>query len=389
MWNPIANWLIKPAKVMLYREFGAADFIQFQNEEEKLMYALHNPAFLKVASLQCDTFSLGKFRLFQNKEEVESHPILDLLNRPYFDTNTSEFLWEWMFNLMLGKSYVRTVGNLNSLTEPLLIPLETYKIQEPNEYQRLDFKTILTEDSYNDAKKVNYKYYSKSGQVFNIPADEIIVNNDISFEGASRIQALMKIIQNNEKSIDSQNINIKYAGKFLISGKNDRKDIHTLPMGQDEKNDIEQKSISRKPVEAVKSMIDIKRYVSDKMFNELSDAYQNSYFTIGNMYNIPRDVLESFKSSTFENQEQARGAHVAYTLMPHAKNLCSSILNHFGLNDFDLRLEYDHLPFMQVFEHERMKRKSTTIDAFSKMRTAGIPIEQVNEFLGTDFDVND
>lgn len=388
MWNPIRNWLVKPAKVMLYREFGAADFIQFQDEEEKLMYALCNPAFTKVASLQCDTFSLGRFRLFQNGNEVESHPILDLLNKPYFDKSSSEFLWEWMFNLMLGKSYIRVVGNLNTLTNPLLIPLENYKIEEPTEYDRIDFKTILTEESYNEAKRKNYRYYSKSGKVFNIAGDELIICNDLGTDGASRIQSLMKIIQNNEKAIDSQNINIKYAGKFLISGKHDKKDTLTLPMGEDEKNDIEQKSISRKPVEAVKSMIDIKRYVADKMFNELGEAYQSTYFTIGNMYNIPRDVLESFKSSTFENQEQARGAHVAYTLMPHAKSLCSSLLNYFGLDDFDLRLEYDHLPFMQVFEHERMKRKGATIETFSKMRSAGIPIDQINEFLGTDFKID-
>lgn len=389
MWNPIRRWLNVGAlvpKLELYREFGAADFIHFSSEEEKLMYALHNPAFLKVASLQCDTFSLGRFRMFKDTKEIEDHPLLTLLKQPYFNKGTEEFLWEWMFNLMLGKSFVRaTSDNFNRLTPPLLIPIPTYKIREPRALLEKDFAFILTEEEYNRIASKDYKYTTNLGRVLNIPGDEIIATSDLSIDGASRIEALMKIIQNNEKSIDSQNINIKYAGKFMIAGKSDPKNINQLPMNADEKRDIEKKSISRKPVEAIKSMVDIKRYVSDKMFKELGDAYSQTYHQIGSMYNIPKDVLEAFQSSTFENQEQARAAHVAYTLMPKANVFCRNILNYFGLQEYDLRLEYNHLPFMQVFERERISKKKETIEVFNSMVASGIPLTEINEYLGTNF----
>lgn len=220
----------------------------------------------------------------------------------------------------------------------------------------------------------------------------MIIKNDLGIDTsikASRIEALLKIIQNNERTIDSQNINIRYAGRFMISGRSDVDDVSVLPMTQDEKEDIERKSLSNKPVEAVKSMIEIQKYVKDKMFLNLGEAYNQTYLQIGNMYGIPRDVLDAFNSSTFENQEKAQGRQVTYTLQPKSRVLGNAILSHFGMNEeFDLELSYDHLPFMQVFEKERMERKEKTVNIFISMTNAGIPVDQANEYLETNFDRN-
>lgn len=393
MWQGLSNFFFgqKTEKNLLYREFGGTNFISFRSEYEKLMYAVKNPAFLKVASLQCDTFSLGKFELRQKGEKVESHPLIELLKNPNFYQETSDFLWEWMFWLMLGSSPIRaTANNFNSLTPPLLIPLEPMNLDFP---KISNPKTILTRETFESNREEYFKYHVGSGKVLNIPGYDMIVKNDLGIDSgikASRIEALMKIIQNNENAIDSQNINIRYAGRFMISGQSDVDDVTVLPMGQDEKEDIERKSLSRRPVEAVKSMIQIQKYVKDKMFLTLGESFLQTYQQIGSMYGIPKDVLEAFKSSTFENQEKAMGRQVTYTLEPKARMLCGAILNHFEMNkEFTLELKYDHLPFMQVFEIERMERKEKTIDIFSKLRALGVSVEQANEYLGTNFEINE
>lgn len=393
MWQGLSNFFFgqKTEKNLLYREFGGTNFISFRSEYEKLMYAVKNPAFLKVASLQCDTFSLGKFELRQKGEKVESHPLIELLKNPNFYQETSDFLWEWMFWLMLGSSPIRaTANNFNSLTPPLLIPLEPMNLDFP---KISNPKTILTRETFESNREKYFKYHVGSGKVLNIPGYDMIVKNDLGIDSgikASRIEALMKIIQNNENAIDSQNINIRYAGRFMISGQSDVDDVTVLPMGQDEKEDIERKSLSRRPVEAVKSMIQIQKYVKDKMFLTLGESFLQTYQQIGSMYGIPKDVLEAFKSSTFENQEKAMGRQVTYTLEPKARMLCGAILNHFEMNkEFTLELKYDHLPFMQVFEIERMERKEKTIDIFSKLRALGVSVEQANEYLGTNFEINE
>lgn len=392
MWQGFRNLFFgqKSESAILYRNFGAPDFISFRSEEEKLLYSISNPAFLKIASMQCDLFSLGKFKLTRNGETVENHPLLEVLKKPNFHQETSEFLWEWFFWLMLGCSPVRaTANNFNSLVPPLLIPLEPMNLEFP---KLPNPRTILTEESYNESKSKEFKYHVKNGLVQKIPGTEMIIKNDLGIDTsikASRIEALLKIIQNNERTIDSQNINIRYAGRFMISGRSDVDDVSVLPMTQDEKEDIERKSLSNKPVEAVKSMIEIQKYVKDKMFLNLGEAYNQTYLQIGNMYGIPRDVLDAFNSSTFENQEKAQGRQVTYTLQPKSRVLGNAILSHFGMNEeFDLELSYDHLPFMQVFEKERMERKEKTIDIFSKLIALGVSVEQANEYLETNFEID-
>src|SRR5699024_10610239 len=133
--------------------------------------------------------------------------------------------------------------------------------------------------------------------------------------------------------------------------------------------------------------IKIQKYVKDNMFIKLGESYLQTYMQIGGMYNIPKDVLEAYNSSTFENQEKAMGRQVVYTLDPKARTLCGAILNHFDMSqDFTLEVKYDHLPCMQVFETERMDRKETAIDIFGKLLALGIPVNQANEYLGTNFE---
>jgi hypothetical protein len=124
-------------------------------------------------------------------------------------------------------------------------------------------------------------------------------------------------------------------------------------------------------------------------FLSLDDAYLKDYFLIGNMYNIPRDVLEAYNSSTFENQEKARMAHVSYTLQPKGEDFMDAFEDHFGYTQEgkQIFIDWSHLPFMKVFESEEVKVKSTTIDNFEKLISLGVPLNEANAYLDTDFEI--
>lgn len=374
----------------LYRDFGATDFMSFSSPQEKLMYAVKNPAFLKVAALQCDTFSLGEFKLYDKQgERVLEHPLLDVLKAPNFAQGAQEFTWEWMFWLLLGQSTIRaTASDFGSLTRPLLIPLNETALYVPPGEKLKDPRNILTKKEFDAQKKIYFDYYTSDGVKVKIQGKDLIRAQDMALEPdeASRIEGLLKVIQNNERTIDSQNINIRYAGKFMVSGQQDPNDVSTLPMAEDERQTIERDTLKANPVQAVKSMIDIKRYVQGKMFISLGEAFEQTYHQIGSMYSIPRDVLEAYNSSTFENQKQARAAHVTYTLTPKARVLCSVILDHFGMTTegYKLELDYSHLPFMQFFEVERYEAEKTRqeaiktrIDNIERMRALGLTDEDI------------
>lgn len=374
-------------------EDGLTQFNLQLTFQEKLNLVLSNPAALKVIALQCDLFSLGKFYVYKDNKEIEDHPLLKLLNDPNPFDNRQEFLWSYMFWLMLGSANVYVYDkDPDPLIPNRMYVLNPDKIDYPDKVKESSDKIILANKTIEEFKKEIVHYNYSDGTSFKFPYGNLLSVSDLGKTTSrlnihSRIDALLKIIQNNEQSMDSMNINLIYSGKFMISGKTDPNNVDELPMSNDEKRDVEKKALSRKPVEAVKSMIDIKRYVEGAAAQGLDNFWLHTYFIIGSVYGIPRDVLEAYASSTYENQEKARGAHIDYTLQPKADILCGKLSTFFGLTDRgeSIELSWDHLPFMQVFEAQRASVKQTKSQTLLNLLRAGVPIEEINEFLDTVF----
>src|SRR5690606_25040291 len=176
----------------------------------------------------------------------------------------------------------------------------------------------------------------------------------------------------------------------LVGGDSQTGTINKLGLTEEEKEDIVSKM--DKPghnVYPVRSKVAINRFVEDFAKLQLSQEYLHQYFLIGNMYGIPRDVLEAYNSSTYENQEKARAAHVNYTLDPKGYQFMDSYEVHFGYRDQkkNIYMSWDHLPFMQVFANEQAEVKRTTVEVLNSLLDIGVSIDNANEFLGTQFEL--
>ena len=187
--------------------------------------------------------------------------------------------------------------------------------------------------------------------------------------------------------MDALNINIRYSGKFLVAGKSDPDNMSQLPMGEPEKTDIETKINGRKSVHAVKSMIDIKRFVENIANLKLDEINLNQYFLIGTAYGIPKDVLEAFNSGTYENQEKARGAFVSYCLHPKGKLFFEGHSAFFGYDILgkSIVIDWEHLPFMQVFAKDRAETLKLQTESLLNLITAGVKLDEINKMLDTEF----
>ena len=242
---------------------------------------------------------------------------------------------------------------------------------------------------------IRYKYADGTGTYFQW--GKIIHTPDLTngtgnwFRGASRIDALFKVISNSECAMDALNINIRYSGKFMVAGQADPSNVTQLPMGEVEKQDIETKMNGRKAVHAVKSMIDIKRFVDNLSSLQLDEIQLNQYFFIGTMYGIPKDVLEAFNSGTYENQEKARGAFVSYCLAPKGKLFFEGFASFFGydLEGKQIIIDWEHLPFMQVFAKERAETIKVQSETLLNLMRAGVKLKEINEMLDTNFTILD
>lgn len=374
--------------------FGTSPkFNDYISEVTKLQAIFSSPALLKVFCLQCDLFSLGQIYVYKGDNEVDNDPAARLLNSPNPMQSRSQFLWDCMFYIMMGNAYCYVDSNVAANESNKLYFLDPSKMNWPTDFEKQKDKLILSKASEVEMLKTLITYKYEDGTSIQIPLSKIICITDLTngtgnwFKGNSRIDALYKIISNSEATLDANNINTRYSGKFLVAGQQDPKNVTQLPLTGDEKLDIETKMNGHKQVHAVKSMIEIKRFVEDMRKLELGKAYLESYYLIGSMYNIPRDVLEAYNSSTFENQEKATAKHVSYTLQPKGDDFLYALAKRFGYEAAGktICIDWSHLPFMQVFEKDRALTKKTQIETLTAMLKLGIDLKEVNEFLDTDF----
>jgi hypothetical protein len=360
----------------------------------KMELALRNPAFLKVAAMQCDMFSLGDFYVYKDGKEVKEHPLLDLLQAPNPFQTKQQFLWEYMFWHMLGVSYLYSdTDNLERLLPNKLYFLKPFGVEYPLNFESKADHLILSSASENSYLKTKIKYRYANGEHVDLALSMIDIFPDLGTPVSrtafpSRVDALLKPINNNEAAMDALNINTRYSGKFIVTGKT--ADVNSMPMSDAEKADVETKVDQADRLLAVKSPVDIKRFVENAGNQKLDDVWLHTYFQIGTMYNIPKDVLEAFNSGTFENQEKARGAHVAYTLQPKGDLLTTKLQNRF-LKDTKERLyiSWEEQPFMQVFAKQRAEAKGEIAKAILDLQKAGVSPEDINAFLDVNFTYNE
>lgn len=379
---------------------ASTQFNSFARDKEKLAIVLSNPAVLKVVSLQCDLFSMGRVCV-QSKDgkEIEDDPFLDLLRNPNPFTKTeSQFLWDFMFWNMLGTSY--TYVN-SKVVSPIGIRNKMYFldpscIEWPSELERKKDKLIFSDSQFNEIMKTEITYRYQDGSVYKFPFDRLVIAHDLTnsignfFKGPCRLDALYKIISNSEHILDSQNINIRYTGKFMVGSEFSTGTTSKLGMTDDEKKDVANKiDTQEKNVYPVRGKVNISRFVEDLAVLQLPQEYLHQYFLIGNMFNIPRDVLEAYNSATYENQEKARAAHVNYTLEPKGNQFMDCFEVHFGYKELErnIKISWDHLPFVQVFAKEKAETQGIVITNLTSLLALGVDIKQANEFLKTEFEI--
>lgn len=372
---------------------GKAQFNDQVSDLEKLEAVLNSPAVLKVFALQCDLFSLGKIRIYQGEKELKKDPALDRLANPNPFQTQSQLLWSAMFWNMIGNIYITMNSKVVTNTDTKIYTLEHRKMEFPQDMIDRSDKLIFSNSTlktYLD-KKITYRY--DDGTSTEISLNDIICISDLTnslgnwFKGPSRLDALYKVVANSEQALDAENINLDFSKKFLVAGQQNPKDVSKLPMAPEEKKDIETKLMGNKPVHAIKSMIEIQRFVSDLNALALPDQYLAQFFLIGSMYNIPRDVLELYASSKYENQEKARAGHVSYTLDPKGQDLMERFSQVWGYPAMGKKIviDWSHLSFMQVFEREKTETQLKKTIALTNLAKLNVPIDEANAFLGTKF----
>lgn len=366
-------------------------FNDYSKDIEKLNMVFNNPAMLKVVALMCDLFSLGEVYVYQNGKTI-NHPFLNFINNPNPRQSKQQFLWDFCFWNMIGNDYCYIdTPDLDKFNGVKSYFLEPSKMEWPLVMDQMQDKLFLSRSSEDKLQSTIITYRYKDGTTFEFPFKKLLHIPDLTngtgnwFKGSSRIDALTKVISNSEEAMDSKNVNLRMSAKYMVSGKNSFDDTTKVPLTNEEKLDIETKAQSKNPVTALKSLADIKRFVENIANLELDKSFLSDYFFIGTMYGVPKDVLEALASGTYENQEKARGALVSYCLQPRANSLMNGLKKMFGVEGVDFVMDWEHLPFMQVFAKDRADIDKTKAETLLLLMKAGIKLDEINATLDTNF----
>ena len=330
------------------------------SENKKLKAVLKSPAALKVFKLNCDLFTLCNISVVDaNGKPVENDPFLKHIKDPNLFQTNKQFLWDYMFWRMMGTAYLYTSSKiLNENTKQYF--LNSSRIKWSDELIKKLDKNMLSKQGYGNLLNEHIEYENEDGSYTKYQLKELTPIFDTSnnfgnwYQGASAVDALYDVIKNSNKSIKSKMANLDYASKFFIIGQNDANDIHTVGMGDAEKKSIEKKINSSKSIHAIKTKVELKRFVDDIARLQLDKGYREDYFTIGSMFGIPNDILESnLKGSTFENQEKSMLRHVEYCLKPAGEDFANAQERIFGYEGKNIVLSWEHLNFMKFAQKDK------------------------------------
>lgn len=359
----------------------------------KLNAVCNNPALLKVIALDCDIFSLGKVNQYQEDKIKEVDFLYSLKKQPNLLSSWTQFFWNYKFYLdIFGEAYLYNPNNSKVLSENNSLQwLDPSKIDwSPVTVRKLQ-AFIFSKATFSEVFKNTITYRFDNGEYKIIKLSEIHTFYDLTnigqenpLEGISRIDALYKVINNSELALDAKGINLFLSGKVMVAGQNNIENEYSMPMSEAEKESIESKVMSQQTIHAVKSLIDVKRFVEDIKKLALDESFYNDYFMFGSMFNIPRDILETnLKSATYENQEKSMARFIEYSQAPKGKKLTDWFEIQYDLQD--IRMSWNHLAFMLVFAKDTAENNRIISEALLNFIKAGIPLDEINELLGTKF----
>ena len=388
----INNDFIKGVK--FYPITGNTVYNDYHDVKAKIDAVLSSPAAMTIFSLNCDLFSLGEIIIKDLDGNIlDEHPLYDILDNPNFFESKEDFLWDYMFWLMIGNANLY-IDSKNDYTNNSLYFLNNGKINYPDAMLRDADKIFTSKRNAQNFVKHNIEYIYENGTRREIPYEKIVHFADTTtttkawFNAPSKLDALYKVISNSELSLDAKNIELMFNGKYMVAGKVGETDITKTMMMPDEKRDIEHKTLSDNPVTAVRSMVDIKKFVDNLSTDKMDKTFYSDVYTIGRMYNIPKDVIEAYlqNGSTYENKKFATADHVDYSLMPKGNQLLNRLLKYFGFENVTACIDWGHLPFMQVRQLQRYESESKRAEALHKLLISGVNPDDAVRVLGYEFE---
>lgn len=270
----------------------------------------------------------------EKRDEIESHPILDLLKNPNKYESGYQFRLQWITNLLLtGNTYVEKLALENSSNKK---PRELYIL-------RTDRMTIMPGNNRNEFIS-GYKYRI-GGEYHDYKYDQIrhtkFYNPTDDFYGLSPIEAAAS-------SIDLNNLARNWNKELLANGGQPSMFLKTdKPLTDPQRSRLEalvrEKSLNEKGMPWVlEGGLEMKPMQLNAIDMAWVDANKLSAREISIIFGVPPEIMGDSANKTYNNYRESRKALYEETIIPHLE-LFKEEFNNWLVPFFgnDIELDYD------------------------------------------------
>lgn len=375
-----------------YRLLGGSNVSRIP-DSQKIKTVKENPALLSAVSLNADLMSLGRVHLYdKDNKPTQLDYLKQIKPKPNYFQSWEQFFWDYVFFIQtFGVAIMRKNSNdFKSENNPLYW-LNPACLNFSSEQKKLFSRMHRSKSDY-DKLMLQRVDYNNDGVKESILMSDLLFLYDTTngtgsnyFTGISKIDALYKVINNNELSLDANANNLFYSGQFMATGVTEASDISSPMMGEPEKQSVESSLKTDKGIHVTQTPIDVKRFVENRDRQKLDDAYWNTYLAICIVLNIPREVSEAYiKTGNYKDKETALVRHVEYAILPKANNLISTFETTFNLKG--IKMDFKHLSMYQVVEVERAEKQSKQLENLKIAKELGMSdadvINKLTEIMG-------
>jgi hypothetical protein len=352
----------------------------FKSDSQKLEMVLQNPAVLKVFCFLADTFSQVKIDKYYNDRLEEKDFIYSVQKKPNDWQTWTDLYWEHRFWLASGTAYLYVFKGVYYYLRPHGLEFTQAQIKA---FSQISFSSQYKKN----LQKGTFKYKNPNGEVDTLTFENLYIFTDMSggvsgnwLKGNSRLDALYQIAVNSDYALSSKGSNLKYTEKFLVSGQHDPKDTSSKPMGETEKNSIEESLEHGRKVNATKSKVDMQQMVSNIKQLGLDEAWESDLLKVGSLYNLSKDIIAIIaKGSTYDNYDKAILNFIGYFESPKVQQMTDTY--EIVLGEQDLRGNFNHLPCYAIQQVEKINNRKTELESLKLAQELGADPKMITDKL--------
>lgn len=340
-----------------------------------------SPALLKVFKIICENGSLCNINLYSNGKLKDENFLYKIKNNPNPYQTWTDFIYDYFFYISIGNVYYYVERSDLSKDNNVYF-LDPERIEFLNKRKK---SLVFDNLGFKKNRKEEVFYYLETDDTKRILSlnNLYIISDLTNYNGndyRNNLDALAGVVSNSNKTISTKNVNLQYSSEFFLSNadKNSENITQFTGIGSSEKQSILNSLNSGNNIHITSANLTLQRFVDNFGSLKLDDSFLSDLHIIGNFFGVPKDIIEaSANGTTYENQEKSMGRFVDYVLKPKIQKFTDILELIHGFED--VRADWSHLSFMNVFSTENSKRKEIDLQNLKLAKELGLP-EKLVEF---------